>query len=288
MPTIKPFEDIDAKYTRVHNYVLDEIMPRENKSTLCVLLVAIRCTVGWNKDSDRISLSQFEKRAGMTRNTVIRAIKTCLDRGYLLRFSDDAGNFYYTLNSDFEAQESDDPSAIIAPLDDELARLSRHPSAIIAPPLARLSRHPSAIIALPLARLSRPQKTESKTESKTIKDNNKNNSTAAKIAPVVVDVVDTSLSEKLFSEFGIALNNTTRPLLTCNVTAIESWINFARSQENLNNPAGVVIRGLQSGEQPPDSNGGKHATSRTRNHNATVNDKAIEISDRRRQRTIVL
>jgi len=285
MPTIKPFETIDAKYTRVHNYVLDEIMPRENKSTLCVLLVAIRCTVGWNKDTDRISISQFERKTGMTRNTVIRAIKTCLDRGYLLRFSDTSGNYFYTLNQDFEVEETEEGSAIIAPLDDELARLSRHPSAIIAPPLARLSRHPSAIIALPLARLSRPQKTESKTESKTIKDNNKNNSTAAKIAPVVV-VDDTSPQAIIFSEFGIALNDTTRALLERPVTDIQAWINFARSQENLNNPAGVVIRGLQSGEQPP--NGGEHETSRTRNHNATVNDKAIEISDRRRQRTIVL
>ena len=197
MTTIKPFETLDAKYTRVHNYVLDEIMPRENKSTLCVLLVAIRCTVGWNKDTDRISISQFEKRAGMTRNTVIRAIKTCLDRGYLLRFSDTSGNYFYTLNQDFEVEETEDGGAIIAPLDDEVARLSRHPSAIIAPPLARLSRPPSAIIAPHLARLSRPQKTI-KTESKTIKDNNKDNSTAAKIAPVVDVVVDTSLSEKLF------------------------------------------------------------------------------------------
>ena len=285
MPTIKPFENIDAKYTRVHNYVLDVIMPHENKSTLCVLLIAIRCTVGWNKDTDRISISQFEKRAGMTRNTVIRAIKTCLDRGYLLRFSDTSGNYFYTLNQDFEVEETEDGSAIIAPLDDEVARLSRHPSAIIAPPLARLSRPPSAIIAPHLARLSRPQKTI-KTESKTIKDNNKDNSTAAKIAPVVDVVVDTSLSEKLFSEFGIALNDTTRALLERPVTDIQAWINFARSQGNLNNPAGVVIRGLQSGEQPP--NGGEHETSRTRNHNATVNDKAIEISDRRRQRTIVL
>ena len=246
MPTIKPFETIDAKYTRVHNYVLDEIMPRENKSTLCVLLVAIRCTVGWNKDTDRISISQFERKTGMTRNTVIRAIKTCLDRGYLLRFSDTSGNYFYTLNQDFEVEETEEGSAIIAPLDDELARLSRHPSAIIAPHLARLSR---------------PQKTESKTESKTIKDNNKDNSTAAaKIAPVVVVVDDTSPQAIIFSEFGIALNDTTRALLERPVTDIQAWINFARSQENLNNPAGVVIRGLQSGEQPP--NGDQHATTK--------------------------
>ena len=127
---MKPFESIEDRYTRVHNYVLDVIMPREKKSTLCVLLVAIRCTIGWQKKSDRISLSQFEQRTGMARSTVSIAIKTCMERGYLLRFSDDAGNYFYTLNQNFEVADAESDSAIIEP---GVVRLSNPPSTIIEP-----------------------------------------------------------------------------------------------------------------------------------------------------------
>ena len=241
---MKPFENLEDRYTRVHNYVLDVLMPQENKSTLCVLLVAIRCTVGWNKDTDRISLSQFERRTGMTRNTVIRAIKTCLDRGYLLRFSDDAGNYFYTLNQDFEVEQPDDGSAIIAPLDEELARLSRHPSAIIAPEVARLSR---------------PQKT-TKTSLKTNKDTTtKQSDTSAKTAPPRVDDGggEPSPQFNLFSEFGITITAKTRPLLEKSVEEIQAWIDYAIAQgEKLENPQGRVIAGLISGYKPPNGNGG--------------------------------
>ena len=236
MRTVKPFENVDNKYTRVHNYVLDVLMPREQKSTLCVLLVAIRCTVGWQKDADRISLSQFEKRTGLARNTVIRALRNCLSQGYLLRFSDDAGNYLYTLNQDFETAAVEEGGAIIAPLDAEVARLSRQPSATIAPEVARLSR---------------PQKKKERTK-KSKNTTNKERAAAAKTAlPLGGGGVKLSPQAKLFLDFGISLNPKTIPLLDESVEAIQGWIDYVNGQGDIKNKQGRVVTGLCSGYQPP-------------------------------------
>ena len=233
MRTVKPFENVDNKYTRVHNYVLDVLMPREQKSTLCVLLVAIRCTVGWQKDADRISLSQFEKRTGLARNTVIRALRNCLSQGYLLRFSDDAGNYLYTLNQDFETAAVEEGGATIAP---EVARLSRHPSATIAPEVARLSR---------------PQKKKERTK-KSKNTTNKERAAAAKTAlPLGGGGVKLSPQAKLFLDFGISLNPKTIPLLDESVEAIQGWIDYVNGQGDIKNKQGRVVTGLCSGYQPP-------------------------------------
>ena len=278
----KPFADIAEQYTRVHNYVLDVIMPREHKSTLCVLLAAIRCTVGWQKESDRISLTQFERRTGMARNTVIRAIKTCLDKGYLLRFSDDAGSFYYTLNQDFEVEEVAEGSAIIAPLDEELARLSRQTSATIAPKVARLSRQTSATIAPEVARLSRTQKKQQRNRSKKQKDNNKQSDTSAKSEPPSsVDVVVPSPQKILLEEFGIAITKKTKPLLEKKPEDIQKWINYTIAQgAKISNPQGLVIAGLTSGYAPPENGGQNGATSKKNRDAAADREDAAIPADR--------
>ena len=218
MRTVKPFENVDNKYTRVHNYVLDVLMPREQKSTLCVLLVAIRCTVGWQKDADRISLSQFEKRTGLARNTVIRALRNCLSQGYLLRFSDDAGNYLYTLNQDFETAAVEEGGATIAP---------------------------------EVARLSRPQKKKERTK-KSKNTTNKERAAAAKTAlPLGGGGVKLSPQAKLFLDFGISLNPKTIPLLDESVEAIQGWIDYVNGQGDIKNKQGRVVTGLCSGYQPP-------------------------------------
>ena len=261
----------------INNAVFDIIMPRLSANAFKILCVAIRQTEGWEdlttpskrKERDWIVYSQFMQMTGIkSKHTITTAIEECITEGVLIR--ETALNkttrggkpvYYYRLNKKYQPDRRENRT--------NDTNSDRRENRAITPPDRRENR------------------AYKKKDSKQ-RDGEKQQQTkeTAKSEVQSVVVVDNSSQIKLFSEFGIALNNTTRPLLTCNVTAIESWINFANSQEGLCNPAGVVIRGLQSGEQPP--NGGEHETSRTRNHNATVNDKAIEISDRRRQRTIVL
>jgi phage replication O-like protein O len=52
-------------YTTVPDELFDLLMPRLTGAELKVLLYIVRRTFGWKKDSDRISLSQFE--TGITR-----------------------------------------------------------------------------------------------------------------------------------------------------------------------------------------------------------------------------
>jgi phage replication O-like protein O len=55
------------RYTQVPDELFDLLLPRLSGAELKVLLYIVRRTFGWKKDSDRISLSQFEN--GITRRT---------------------------------------------------------------------------------------------------------------------------------------------------------------------------------------------------------------------------
>lgn len=90
MAQIKPFE---IPWTPVHNYVFDEIMPKLSPNGWKVLCVAIRQTLGWagdglggRKEWDTISYAQFLEKTGIgSDKTLTRALKECLNFGYLLR-----------------------------------------------------------------------------------------------------------------------------------------------------------------------------------------------------------
>jgi len=110
---MKPFQ---APYTMVHNYVIDHIMPDLSPNAWKVLCVAIRQTIGWQdeatesgrRESDVITYSQFQRQTGIvSRGTLSRALKECLDKGYLLREEVDQYRgkpaFAYRLNTEYEA-----------------------------------------------------------------------------------------------------------------------------------------------------------------------------------------
>ena len=115
MPKIKPFE---IPWTPVHNYVFDRLMPKLSPNAWKVLCVAIRQTLGWEgagpggrRKWDAISYSQFMEKAGIgSRATIRKAIRECLDAGYLLRrqVGTDPRSarplFAYALNTDFTAE----------------------------------------------------------------------------------------------------------------------------------------------------------------------------------------
>jgi len=283
----------------INNAVFDIIMPRLSANAFKILCVAIRQTEGWEdlttpskrKERDWIVYSQFMQMTGIkSKHTITTAIEECITEGVLIR--ETALNkttrggkpvYYYRLNKKYQPDRRENRT--------NDTNSDRRENRAITPPdrrenraITKSDRRENRAITPPDRRENRAYKKKDSKQRDGEKQQQTKETAKSEVQSVVV--VDNSSQIKLFSEFGIALNDTTRALLERPVTDIQAWINFARSQGNLNNPAGAVIRGLQSGEQPP--NGGEHETSRTRNHNATVNDKAIEISDRRRQRTIVL
>lgn len=71
-------------YTMVPNAILDNIA-HFSEAELCLLLVVVRQTVGWQKECDMISLTQFEKLTGLSRPSVNATLKRLVEMGYIER-----------------------------------------------------------------------------------------------------------------------------------------------------------------------------------------------------------
>jgi len=111
MATIKPFAR--PGFTMFNNYTLDHIMPDLSASGWKVLCVAIRQTIGWQdeeaesgrREMEVISYSQFRQMTGIRSDqTVARAIKECVDKGYMLRVPGEGQEISYGLNMDYEIE----------------------------------------------------------------------------------------------------------------------------------------------------------------------------------------
>lgn len=85
-------------YTVIANEIMDHLcFPGINGSEYRVLLFVIRKTYGFNKKSDRISLSQFQIATGMKRNHVVDNIAQLVHKRVLLK-----KNSIYGLNKDYD------------------------------------------------------------------------------------------------------------------------------------------------------------------------------------------
>lgn len=69
------------KHTQTPNELFDEWLPEMSNTELRVTLVVIRKTLGWHKPQDEISLTQFQKLTGLSRNGVISGIDAAIKRG---------------------------------------------------------------------------------------------------------------------------------------------------------------------------------------------------------------
>lgn len=103
--TIRPFEKVGG-HTTFDNAILDHIMPKCKPNTWKIVCATIRKTTGWNKDYDRISLSQYKELTGIgSKVTLIDAIQDALDNKFIER--EVLGNsFIYTLNKNYEMEIS--------------------------------------------------------------------------------------------------------------------------------------------------------------------------------------
>lgn len=84
-------------FTKIPNEFF-ALIPTLSEAPLRVLLVIMRQTFGWgNKEWDRISLTQFQGRTGMSRQGVINGLNYLIENGCIFKKQID-GNNYYCLN----------------------------------------------------------------------------------------------------------------------------------------------------------------------------------------------
>ncbi len=79
------------RFTPVPNYIFDNLLTKLTFAETKVLLIVIRQTNGWvckktggRKQSDRISRSQFMKKAGLSKRSVSAAIASLHSKGLLV------------------------------------------------------------------------------------------------------------------------------------------------------------------------------------------------------------
>lgn len=67
-------------FTKYPNNVIDHYMKNTSDAAYKILSVVIRQTIGWQKETDIISLSQFEVKTGKSRMTVVRALRELIEK----------------------------------------------------------------------------------------------------------------------------------------------------------------------------------------------------------------
>jgi len=72
-------------FTTIPNIYLDECMPELSNPELRVLLAILRRTVGWQKESDEISIEQLQRMTGLARNSVRVGLRGLLKRGLIVQ-----------------------------------------------------------------------------------------------------------------------------------------------------------------------------------------------------------
>jgi phage replication O-like protein O len=231
MAKIKPFAK-QGNFTIVNNFVIDYMMPRLSANGFRVLMFAIRKTVGWQKEQDVISYSQFLKGTGInSRHTISKAISELLAAGYLLRTEQRVGtnlgkpSYAYMLNMDYEIDT--DLSAKTA--------LDQSPSALSA-----LS--PSAIFALePSAKIA---------HTKERKERQTNGDGVGTDPWEPESNFDLAVVDELV-QFGITQSVARELSLNTDYETVTAWIAYA-DKADLRSPAGFVVSKLRQGGQPPD------------------------------------
>lgn len=75
---------MDNAFTRTPNFIF-EIMPQLSPSEFKVIMVVVRQTYGYHKQVDAISLTQFMAMTSLSRQGVINAIASLIEKGFLVK-----------------------------------------------------------------------------------------------------------------------------------------------------------------------------------------------------------
>jgi hypothetical protein len=231
----------------IKNAVFDVIMPELSPNAFKVLCVAIRQTWGWiaepggnpnnRREWDQISYSQFKEKAGIgSRHTVSRALKECLEAGYLLRHKvgkvtgTNAPIYTYSLNTDYELASSAETALDESPGAE--TALDESPGAETAlDPGAETALDPGAETAL--------------TNTKEYKQSKEDGGTTK----------DKAISYTLLTSFGVSQSIAKALAAHCSPDYVTRWIEYVKQKDGLHNPAGFLVSKLKAGEAVPETRG---------------------------------
>lgn len=74
--------NIDFPFTAVPNVIIDHSWKVLTRSAYILIIIIARKTLGWHKQLDNISLSQFQNSSGLTRTTCVKALRELHDQGF--------------------------------------------------------------------------------------------------------------------------------------------------------------------------------------------------------------
>jgi predicted transcriptional regulator len=116
------------RYTQVPDELFDDLLPDLTGAELKVLMYVIRRTFGFKRDSDHISLSQMvqgitrkdgsilDRGTGLTKESVIKAARSLVDKGILVRTR------VTSVDKGFESTEYSLKIAQFSPMSEKLTR----------------------------------------------------------------------------------------------------------------------------------------------------------------------
>ncbi|WP_331775003.1 replication protein [Sulfurospirillum sp. 1612] len=91
---------------QVPNFLVDELMPKMSPNALKCYLLIVRKTIGWAKEYDAISASQFCKFTGIKKdNTVFKALKELEEMELLERISKIGHPTFYKVVTVYKKQD---------------------------------------------------------------------------------------------------------------------------------------------------------------------------------------
>jgi hypothetical protein len=89
---------------QVPNLIVDRLLPHLSGPQAKLLLVVCRQTFGWGKLADHISLSQFQRRGGVSRSSAVAILERFVSLGLLLKTAENSKEGYlWSLNLDANA-----------------------------------------------------------------------------------------------------------------------------------------------------------------------------------------
>ena len=106
MTTYTPYAE-KVGHTQIENSLIDYVMPVLEPSAWVAICFIIRKTRGWQKESDKLSLTQLEKGTGLSRGTVIKVVQSLEKGGHIIVNRSHLEINEFNLNPDFII----DPSA---------------------------------------------------------------------------------------------------------------------------------------------------------------------------------
>lgn len=70
---------------QVPNAIIDQVMKKVTSNAFKCYMLIVRQTTGWNKEKDRISMSQLQSKTGLTARTIMRAMNELIDLNLIER-----------------------------------------------------------------------------------------------------------------------------------------------------------------------------------------------------------